>query len=122
MKKFFGRTLAAVLLLGTLFALPGGAGAHLPGPALSNPQSGVPSGPHNPQSYVPPGPGDWPMHGHDAQRTNYNPNETLISSGNVNQLVQRWQQFVGNNGTATSAAPSIANGVAYVASSAATGT
>src|SRR5439155_12892798 len=40
-------------------------------------------------------PGDWPMYGHDVSRTNYNPDETTINSGNVSQLVQRWQVNIG---------------------------
>jgi hypothetical protein len=64
-------------------------------------------------------PADWPMYGHDYQRTNYNPAEAIINPGNVGQLVQRWQMSVGTNGTGTSAAPGVANGVVYVGSSAA---
>ncbi len=65
------------------------------------------------------GAGDWPMYGRDFQRTNYNPDETTINAGNVAQLVQRWQANIGFSGSATSAAPSIANGVVYAGSSAA---
>ena len=66
-------------------------------------------------------PGDWPMYGHDYQRTNYNPAETTINAGNLAQLVSRWQVNVGSNGTPTSAAPSVADGVVYVGSSASSG-
>gem|GEM_PF-6291413 len=59
------------------------------------------------------------MYGHDISRTNYNPDETTISAANVNQLGQRWQANIGSNGTGTSGAPSVANGVVYVPSSAA---
>ncbi len=59
--------------------------------------------------------GDWPMYGHDLQRTNYNPDEKLIGASNVEQLVQRWQSSdLGFNGFATSSGPSIANGKVYV--------
>src|SRR6476620_6655215 len=40
--------------------------------------------------------GDWPMYGHDVSRTNFNPDEHTINSGNVNRLVQRWQEFIGS--------------------------
>ncbi|MEO8286876.1 MAG: S-layer homology domain-containing protein [Chloroflexota bacterium] len=68
-------------------------------------------------------PADWPMYGHDPQRTNYNPAETTISAGNVNQLVQRWAVNLGYNstGSATSGAPSVANGKVYVGTNASTG-
>jgi outer membrane protein assembly factor BamB len=63
-------------------------------------------------------PGDWPMYGHDLQRTNYDPDETLIGVSNVAQLVQRWQSAdLGSNGFATSSGPSVANGKVYVGSS-----
>src|SRR4051794_30878835 len=32
-------------------------------------------------------PGDWPMYGHDPQRTNTNPYETTIRAANVGTLV-----------------------------------
>lgn len=66
-------------------------------------------------------PGDWPTYGHDLSRTNYNPDETTISASNVNQLVSRWQVFIGSNGTPPSGAPGVANGRVYVGSSVATG-
>src|SRR5829696_2414183 len=66
-------------------------------------------------------PGDWPMYGHDASRTSYNPDETTISAGNVGQLVQRWQANVGFGSQAPFNAPSVANGKVYVGSSIASG-
>ncbi len=61
------------------------------------------------------------MYGHDVSRTNYNPDETIIGSGNLNQLVSRWQVNIGSNGTAPAGAPSVANGKIYVGSSAPSG-
>ena len=66
-------------------------------------------------------PGDWPMYGRDVSRTNYNPDETIINSGNLNQLVSRWQVNIGSNGTPPSGAPSVANGRVFVGSSTGTG-
>src|SRR5437868_7548915 len=66
-------------------------------------------------------PGDWPMYGHDVSRTNYNPDETTISAGNLSQLGQAWQVLVGSNGTAPSGAPSVAGGKVFVGSSAVSG-
>lgn len=71
------------------------------------------------QASAPAASGDWPMYGHDYQRTNFNPDESLLNAGNVTDIGQRWQFNVGSNGTATSAAPSVSNGVVYVGSSAA---
>ena len=65
--------------------------------------------------------GDWPMYGHDPSHTSYNPAETLISSGNLGQLVSRWQANVGTNGVPAAGAPSVANGRVYVGSSIASG-
>ena len=45
-----------------------------------------------------PGAGDWPMYGHDASRTKYNPDETLLAPQTVGQLVPRWQANVGIGG------------------------
>ncbi len=61
--------------------------------------------------------GDWPMYGHDAQRTSFSPDETTISAANVGDLVARWQADIGSNGVAPSGAPSVAGGRVYVASS-----
>ena len=65
--------------------------------------------------------GDWPMYGHDVSRTNFNPDEHSINAGNVGQLVQRWQAFIGSNGTGPFSAPSVANGRVYVGSSVSSG-
>ncbi|HEX8217910.1 MAG TPA: PQQ-binding-like beta-propeller repeat protein [Chloroflexia bacterium] len=65
--------------------------------------------------------GDWPMYGHDAQHTSYNPDETLIGAANVEQLVSRWQVFLGSNGNPSSSSPSVAGGRVYVGSSVASG-
>jgi len=65
--------------------------------------------------------GDWPMYGHDAARTNYNPAETTISAANVDQLVQRWEYHTGSGASLTSSAPSVANGRVYVGTSVASG-
>jgi len=99
-----------LLVLLMLVMIPGQtsrASAVLPAQHGSNPPAVLPD------------PADWPMYGHDYQRTNDNPAETLISPGNVTQLVERWNQFIGTNGTDPSSAPSVANGVVYVGSSAA---
>ena len=65
--------------------------------------------------------GDWPMYGHDLQRTSYNAAENTISAGNVNQLTSRWQAYVGSDVYPTSSSPVIANGKVYVGSSVTTG-
>jgi outer membrane protein assembly factor BamB len=67
--------------------------------------------------------GDWPMLGHDPQRTGYNPDETTISASNVGQLRRAWQARVGTgaSGSAAFSAPSVVSGTAYVASSVGTG-
>jgi len=65
-------------------------------------------------------PADWPMYGHDPQRTNYNPAESTISPSNVNSLVQRWAFNLGSS-SPTSGAPSVTNGRVYAGSSITTG-
>jgi hypothetical protein len=65
--------------------------------------------------------GDWPMYGRDFSRTNYNPDETTLSSSNVAQWVSRWQVNIGSNGTPPSGAPSVSNGKVFVGSSVAAG-
>jgi outer membrane protein assembly factor BamB len=65
-------------------------------------------------------PGDWPMYGHDPQRTNYNPAEAVINFGNASQLVERWRVNLGNN-SPTSSAPNVSNGKVYAASSVTSG-
>jgi plastocyanin len=94
--------------LALLASLPASGIAHF---ALPGVGSSAPNPPH--------AIGDWPMYGHDISRTNFNPDETTISAANVAQLVQRWQANIGTNGTGTSGAPSVSNGVVYVPSSAA---
>lgn len=81
------------------------------------------SAPLNSRHYVVPtvAPGEWPMYGHDVSRTNFNPDETSISEATVGSLTQGWQQFVGNNGTSSSSAPSISGGRVFVGSSASSG-
>jgi outer membrane protein assembly factor BamB len=108
MRNRLTRAIGALVLL-ALLTLPGQVGAQWANPSAAN--------------LLPPTfalPGDWPMYGHDVSRTNYNPDETTISAANVAQLVQRWQVNVGSGGTATSAAPSVADGVVYVSSSVST--
>jgi outer membrane protein assembly factor BamB len=67
------------------------------------------------------GGGDWPMYGHDPGHTSYNPDESLVDEDNVEQLVPRWQVFLGSNVLPSSSTPSVANGRVYVGSSVATG-
>ncbi|MFL5733817.1 MAG: S-layer homology domain-containing protein [Chloroflexia bacterium] len=88
------------------------------GAAIQNPK---PSNQNSKYSVPAIAPGDWPMYGRDVSRTNYNPDETTINSGNLAQLVQRWQVNIGSNGTPPSGAPSVANGTVFVGSSTATG-
>src|SRR5438045_4605489 len=107
--RVFIRLCLGIVGLFSLALLPGSAIAGLPPKLPQRP----PLAP-----YVA---GDWPMYGHDVSRTNYNPDETTISSGNVGQLIQRWQVNIGSNGTPPSGAPSVANGKVYVGSSVATG-
>ena len=109
-----------------------GAGAPTPiGPATATvvatiPATPVPAGgtaepqPVNAGSAVAPG-GDWPMYGHDAARTNYNPAETSISAANAAQLAPRWQADIGAGAGPPSGAPSVAAGHVYVAGSATSG-
>src|SRR5690349_19469961 len=53
---------------------------------------------------LPPEAGDWPMYGHDASRTGYNPAEMTLGPDTVGQLVQRWQANVGIGGAPSSSA------------------
>ncbi len=64
-------------------------------------------------------PGDWPMYGHDPQRTNYNPDENTLNAANVGLLTQAWQGTIGigASGNPAFSAPSVANGRVFVASS-----
>ncbi|MFI5184500.1 MAG: PQQ-binding-like beta-propeller repeat protein [Vicinamibacteria bacterium] len=63
----------------------------------------------------------WPMYGHDAQRTNYNPAEKTITTANVGQLVVSWTVDVGTSAVPSNSAPTVANGHVYVGSSVAQG-
>jgi outer membrane protein assembly factor BamB len=61
--------------------------------------------------------GDWPMYGHDPSRTGANLDETAINTGNVAQLVQRWQANIGTGAADPFSGPVVANGRVYVGSS-----
>src|SRR2546423_15596427 len=80
-----------ISLLTALLAFGGLVFAVARGWASSSAQAAAPMGKVNAAPADPNSPGDWPMYGHDNQRTNYNPDETTINAGNVSQLVQRWQ-------------------------------
>src|SRR5437016_518066 len=112
----FTSLLMALLAFGGLtFAVARGVGSQPARAAVSTGGAG------NHSLLDPSTPGDWPLYGHDLQRTNYNPDETIINSGNVSQLVNRWQMFIGSNGTPASSSPAVANGKVYVGSSASSG-
>src|SRR5438874_11122228 len=51
---------------------------------------------------------DWPGYGYDAQRTGYNPNETVLGTGNVGSLTQKWAYDLG---AVTIGQPAVAAGV-----------
>src|SRR6476661_1275765 len=87
------------------FSLPAGGSTGAPGGSGRPGQAGArfPEAGSAPRPVAPSAVGDWPMYGHDAQRTNYNPDETTINSGNVAQLVQRWQVNIGGTGLSSSA-------------------
>ncbi len=63
--------------------------------------------------------GDWPMYGHDPQRTSYAPDEKAISADNIDQLEQAWQVNVGmgDRGKPAFSAPVVVGNTVYVASS-----
>ncbi len=63
----------------------------------------------------------WPMYGHDAQRTNCNPAEKIISIANVGRLAVSWTAEVGMGHVPSNSAPTVANGHVYVGSSVAKG-
>jgi len=65
--------------------------------------------------------GDWPMYGHDNQRTNFNPDETTINPSNVTQLVPIWQSYIGIGDYPSSSDPVVSQGRVFVGSSAPTG-
>jgi outer membrane protein assembly factor BamB len=104
-------TVIVLLALLTLAILPGQS---------SRASAVLPAHPANPPAVLS-DPADWPMYGHDYQRTNYNPAETLLSPSNVSQMVERWSAAIGTNGDDPSSAPSVSNGVVYVGSSNGTG-
>lgn len=108
MKGKWGFLAGLVLLSVFVSVLAGGSAGSAAGAAFQAQMPGV-------------APGDWPMYGHDLSRTNYNPDEVTINAGNVNQIASRWQQFVGNNGTASSSSPSVSGGRVFVGSSASSG-
>src|SRR4051812_35486069 len=66
-------------------------------------------------------PGDWPMLGHDISRTNFNPAESILGPGNVDQITPRWQAFIGRGSQPSFSFPTIANGRVFVGSSVTTG-
>ena len=98
--------LAAALTIGLGGALAVALGA----PALAGPRARHPAVA-----------GEWPMYGHDLQRTNYNPDETVIGPGSVFALVPRWQAGVGTNGNPGASGAVVAGGQVFVGSSADTG-
>jgi len=53
------------------------------------------------------------MFGFDLQRTNFNPNENMLNTGNVSQLVSYWTTSTGG---AILSSPVIANGTLYIGS------
>lgn len=65
--------------------------------------------------------GDWPMLGHDAQRTNFNPHERTLSAANIDELAPVWRALINPDGTPAGSAPSVANGHLYIGGSAPTG-
>ncbi len=117
-RNIYGLSLVS-LLLGLLIF--GGFIYAVARDSASSAQAAAPGGGASKPFEEPSSPGDWPLYGHDASRTNYNPDETILNSGNVNSMVSRWQMFIGSNGTPASSSPAIANGKAYVGSSASSG-
>jgi hypothetical protein len=61
------------------------------------------------------------MYGHDQARTNCNLSETAIGSSNVTKLIPLWTVDVGTNGSPSSSAPIVSQGVVYVGSSVGSG-
>lgn len=86
---FFKNGLAAIGFL--LFSLPLAAQASLPG---------------------------WPIPHFDNARTNFNPNEVLISPANVGSLSEQWSFSPCGRYGDDGQAPAVANGVAYVSANA----
>jgi outer membrane protein assembly factor BamB len=114
---------AAALWFGTPFqspiALPGPAAASTPRPTSTSAPSvlGNTAG----SGGAPTASGGWPMYGHDAARTNFNPRENILTQDNVAYLVSRWQVDIGIGSAPTSSAPSVSGGRIYVGSSAVDG-
>jgi len=54
-------------------------------------------------------PTDWPMFGFDPQHTNFNPEESTLSSSNVSNLILAWD----TNSNTGAGAPVLANGMIY---------
>ncbi|HUP27069.1 MAG TPA: PQQ-binding-like beta-propeller repeat protein, partial [Chloroflexia bacterium] len=111
------RLLAVLTAFGLLFTFS--AGLYAPRVTIAGAPVGRTTSPGQATRASAVDPGDWPTYGHDNSRTNFNPAENTIGSANASLLVQRWQYNVGTNGTPTSGAPSVYNGVVYVPSSAA---
>ncbi|MDQ6693949.1 MAG: PQQ-binding-like beta-propeller repeat protein [Chloroflexota bacterium] len=61
--------------------------------------------------------GSWPMYGHDPARTNFNPDETALTSDNISRLAPLWQFNTGIGVSPTSSGPIVAGGRVYVGSS-----
>ncbi len=61
------------------------------------------------------------MYGHDAQRTNNNPGEMVITAANVGRLAPGWTVDLGTSDVPSNSAPSVADGRVYVGSSVAKG-
>lgn len=102
--------LACGIILALFVAVIGSGGVFAQAPT----RVGQASSPYSPPPT--PNPGDWPMYGRDSQRTNYNPDETLISTSTIAQLQERWRFNLGNS-SPTSGAPSVANGMVFSGSS-----
>jgi outer membrane protein assembly factor BamB len=66
-------------------------------------------------------PGDWPMLGHDARRTNFNPDEQTLAAANIDELAPRWRALINPEGLPSGSAPSVANGRLFIGGSAKAG-
>ena len=84
-KTLLGMLLLAVLVGGTLFSLNGDKVAYA---AASG----------------------WPMLGYNVGGTRYNPNETKINTGNVQNLAQKWSFVTFAQGDVGSS-PAVVNGI-----------
>jgi outer membrane protein assembly factor BamB len=104
----FGRPLAvgACVLLGACGSDPAPITVPSPSPAADAPLASVDA---------------WPMYGHDAQHTSYNPAEKIISAANVGRLAESWTADIGISEVPSNSAPTVANGHVYVGSSVAKG-